>query len=84
MAFIARGVDYKNKDVLQQLCTALIRPHLGHCVYFWSLYIQEDIFATEEMKLSFIGLITRTVGPCTWGEHQLDCIHQSLEESEEI
>lgn len=34
MAFIARGVDYKNKDVLQQLCTALIRPHLGHCVYF--------------------------------------------------
>ena len=34
LAFIARGIEYKSREVLLQLYRALVRPQLEYCVQF--------------------------------------------------
>ena len=42
LAFIARGFEYRSKDVLLQLYRALVEPHLECCVQFWSPSLRKD------------------------------------------
>lgn len=38
LAFIAKGMEYKNREVLLQLYRVLVRPHLEYCMQFWCPY----------------------------------------------
>eukprot|EP00061_Rhincodon_typus_P013288 g39571.t1 len=42
-----RGNEYKDKQVMLQLYRTLIRPHLEHCIQFWSPHYQKDVDALE-------------------------------------
>ena len=47
LAFIVRGFDYRDKDVLLQLYRALVRPHLEYCVQFWYPYLRKNVLAID-------------------------------------
>ena len=51
LAFIARGFEYRDRDVSLQLCKALVRPHLE---WFWCPYVRKDV---EGVKRRFTRLI---------------------------
>lgn len=57
LAFIARGIEYKNTEVLLQLYTVLVRPHLEYCVQFWGPYLRKDVLALEAVQRRFTRLI---------------------------
>ena len=57
MAFIAGGVEYRDRDVLLQFCRAVVRPHQEYCVQFWCLYLRKDVLATEGMQQRLTRLI---------------------------
>jgi len=40
LAFIGRGIEFKNWQVVLQFYGTLVRPHLEYCVQFWSLHYQ--------------------------------------------
>ncbi|XP_059818932.1 uncharacterized protein LOC132390340 [Hypanus sabinus] len=62
LAFITRGIEYRSKEVLLQLYRALVRPHLGYCVQFWSPYLRKDILAIEGVQRRFTRLIPGMAG----------------------
>ena len=41
LLFIARGTEYKSRDVLLQFYRPLVRPHLEYCVQYWSPYLKK-------------------------------------------
>ena len=62
LAFIARGLEYRSKDVLLQLYRTLVSPRLEHCVQFWSPYLRKDILAKEGVLQRFTRLIPGMAG----------------------
>ena len=47
LAFIGRGIEFKNWQVMLQLYRTLVRPHLEYSVQFWSPHYQKDVEALE-------------------------------------
>ena len=43
LTFIAKGLEFKNREVLLQLYRVLVRSHLECCVQFWSPYLKEEM-----------------------------------------
>ena len=62
LAFIARGFEYRDRDVLLQLYRALVRPHLEYCVRFWCPYLRKDVLAIEGVQRKFTRLIPGMAG----------------------
>eukprot|EP00061_Rhincodon_typus_P018750 g48056.t1 len=52
LAFIARGFEHRNKDVMLQLYRALVRPYLDHCMQFWYPSLRKGILAFEGIQRS--------------------------------
>ena len=57
LAFIAKGLEYKSREVLLQLYRVLVRPHLEYCVQFWSPYLRKDVVALGTVQRRFTRLI---------------------------
>ena len=62
LAFIAKGMEYKSREVLLQLYKVLVRPQLEYCVQFWSPYLRKDILALEGVQRRFTRLIPEMRG----------------------
>ena len=62
LAFIARGMEYKSREVMLQLYRVLVRPHLEYCVQFWSPYLRKDVLALEGVQRRFTRLIPEMRG----------------------
>ncbi|XP_067894232.1 olfactomedin-4-like [Heterodontus francisci] len=43
LVIIARGLEYKNKEVLLQLYRLLVKLHLQYCEQFWSPYLRKPM-----------------------------------------
>ena len=57
LAFIGRGIEFKNRQVMLQLYRALVRPHLEYCVQFWSPHYQKDVDALERVQRRFTRML---------------------------
>uniref|UniRef100_A0A4W3J4I1 Reverse transcriptase domain-containing protein n=1 Tax=Callorhinchus milii TaxID=7868 RepID=A0A4W3J4I1_CALMI len=57
LAFIAKGLEYKSREVLLQVYKALVRPHLEYYVQFWSPCLRKDILALEGVQHRFTRLV---------------------------
>ena len=42
LGIINRGVSYKSTEVISNLCRSYVRPHLEHCIQFWSPINDKD------------------------------------------
>ena len=62
LAFIAKGMEYKSREVLLQLYKVLVRPQLEYWVQFWSPYLRKDILALEGVQRRFTRLIPEMRG----------------------
>ena len=57
LAIIAKGLEYKGREMLLRLCRVLVRPHLEYCVQFWSPYLRKDVVALETVQRKFTRMI---------------------------
>ena len=57
LAFIAKRLEFKNREVLLQLFRVLVRPHLEYCGQFWSPFLKKDLVTLEAVQGGFIRLI---------------------------
>ena len=57
LAFIAKGFEYRSREVLLQLYRVLVRPYLEYSAQFWSPNLRKDILATEGVQRRFTRLI---------------------------
>jgi len=57
LAFIGRGFEYKNWQVMLQLYRTLVRTHLEYCVQFWSPHYQKDVDTLERVQKRFTRML---------------------------
>ena len=62
LSIIARGMEFKNSEIMFQLYKVLVRPHLEYCVQFWSPYLRKVILALEGVQRRFTRLIPELRG----------------------
>ena len=64
LAFIGRGIEYRNWQVMLQLYRTLVRSHLEYCIQFWSPHYQKDVEALKRVQKRFTDV-------AWYGGHQL-------------
>ena len=47
---INRAFTFKDKELMKQLYTSMVRPHLEYAVQSWSPYLKKDIYALEQIQ----------------------------------
>ena len=57
LAFIGRGVEYRNWKIMLQLYETLVRPHLEYCVQFWWPHYRKDVDALERVQKRFTRML---------------------------
>ena len=62
LAFIGRGIEFKNLQVMLQLYRILVGPHLEYSVQFWSHHYQEDVEALERVQKKFTRMLPGVEG----------------------
>ena len=62
LAFIVRGLEYRDRDVLLQFHRALVSPHLEYCVQFWCPYLRKDALVVKGIQQRFTRLIPGMAG----------------------
>ena len=62
LAFIGRGIEFKNWQVMLTLYRTLVRPHLEYSVQFWSPHYQKDVEALERVQKRFTRMLSGMEG----------------------
>ncbi|KAK8747068.1 hypothetical protein OTU49_016973, partial [Cherax quadricarinatus] len=57
LGFISRSVSNRSPEVILQLYTSLVRPHLDYAAQFWSPYYRMDINSLENIQRRMTKLI---------------------------
>eukprot|EP00061_Rhincodon_typus_P011827 g37129.t1 len=57
LAFINRGIDYKSREGMMEMCRILVWSQLEHCLQFWSVHYRKDVIAMEEMQRRFTRML---------------------------
>ena len=57
LAFIGRGIELKNWQVMLQLYRTLVRPHLEYSVQFWAPHYQKDVEALRRVQKRFTRML---------------------------
>ena len=64
LAFISRGIEFKNWQVMLTLYRTLVRPHLEYSVQFWLPHYQKDVEALERVQKRFTRMLPGMEGIC--------------------
>ncbi|PKU27330.1 hypothetical protein llap_22366 [Limosa lapponica baueri] len=56
---IKKSVASRSREVILSLCSALVRPHLEHCVQFWGLQFKKDRELLDRVQWRDMKMIKR-------------------------
>ena len=57
LAFIGRGIEFKNWQVMLQFYRTCVRPHLEYSVQFWSPHDKKDAEALQRVQKTFTRML---------------------------